>query len=87
MEKIAPSSLFQKCTSRKFLVSIMGAATSLVVAFHPDGLTQQQLEAVQNATYLLMAYVIGEGMADGLSPTNKSDETTLTTQSEESTYG
>lgn len=81
------NTLLKKCTSRKFLVTVVTAVTNLAAVFGADSLTPEQIEGLQNVTYLAIAFVLGEGFADGVSPTNKADEAVLTKVKESDTYG
>jgi uncharacterized membrane protein len=53
-----------KLTSRKFWAAIIGFVTALMVAFGVDDLTIEQVVSVISASAVLIAYIIGEGMAD-----------------------
>ncbi len=81
------TNILQKFTSRKFLATVGGVVTTLVAAFGSGELTAEQVEALQTMVALLGAYILGEGYADGHSPTNKADEAIAPTAKEEGTYG
>jgi hypothetical protein len=52
-------------SSRKFWAALIGLALVIVKAFRPDfPLAEEQLTAV---VYVLVAYILGTGIEDGLS--------------------
>ena len=57
--------LIRKFTSRKFWMAVIGFITALLVAFKVDNLTIEQVASVVSALGVLVAYIIGEGIADG----------------------
>lgn len=57
--------LIRKFTSRKFWMAVIGFITALLVAFKIDNLTIEQVTSVVSALGVLVAYIIGEGIADG----------------------
>lgn len=57
--------LIRKFTSRKFWMAVIGFITALLVAFKVDNLTIEQVTSVVSALGVLVAYIIGEGIADG----------------------
>lgn len=64
----------QKLTSRKFWAAVIGFVTAILVAFGVNDLTIEQVIAVVTATSTLIAYIIGEGMADAARINNSSSE-------------
>ena len=54
----------RKLTSRKFWVSIANFATMLIVAFGGSESTGTQVAAIIMAGAGVIAYIIGEGLAD-----------------------
>jgi len=54
----------QKLTSRKFWAAVIGFITAILVAFGVDDLTIEQVVSVISASAVLIAYIIGEGIAD-----------------------
>jgi hypothetical protein len=55
--------------SRKFWAALIGLVLVVVKAFNPDfPLEEEQLTAV---VYVLVAYILGTGIEDGLSRTQK----------------
>ena len=53
-----------KLTSRKFWLAIANFVTMLIVAFHGSEETATQVAALIMAGATVIAYVIGEGLAD-----------------------
>lgn len=54
----------RKLTSRKFWAAVVGFITAILVAFKIDNLTVEQVTAVVSALGVLVAYILGEGLAD-----------------------
>ena len=54
----------QKLTSRKFWVSIVGLATSIMVLTNTNAETQTQVAALIMAAASVISYTIGEGLVD-----------------------
>ncbi len=54
----------RKLTSRKFWTAVAGFASMLIVAFGGTEETATQVTALIMAGATLVAYIIGEGMAD-----------------------
>ncbi|MDE6015089.1 MAG: hypothetical protein K2H41_05250 [Acetatifactor sp.] len=54
----------RKLTSRKFWVAVVGFATSLMAMMQVSDSTAVQVTALIMAGGTLIAYIIGEGMAD-----------------------
>ena len=54
----------RKLTSRKFWAAIVGFITAILIAFKIDNLTVEQVTAVISALGVLVAYILGEGLAD-----------------------
>ena len=54
----------QKLTSRKFWAAVCGFVSMLIIAIGKDGETAQTVTALIMAGGSLIAYIIGEGLAD-----------------------
>lgn len=54
----------RKLTSRKFWAAVCGFVSMLVIALGKDGETAQTVTALIMAGGSLIAYIIGEGLAD-----------------------
>ena len=54
----------QKLTSRKFWAAVVGFTTAILIAFKVDSLTVEQVTTVISALGVLVAYILGEGLAD-----------------------
>lgn len=54
----------RKLTSRKFWAAVVGFTTAILIAFKIDNLTVEQVTAVISALGVLVAYILGEGLAD-----------------------
>ncbi len=54
----------RKLTSRKFWAAVVGFITAILIAFKVDNLTVEQVAAVISALGVLVAYILGEGLAD-----------------------
>ncbi len=54
----------RKLTSRKFWAAVVGFVTAILTAFKIDNLTVEQVTAVISALGVLVAYILGEGLAD-----------------------
>lgn len=54
----------RKLTSRKFWVAIVGLVSGLMMAFKVDGETIETISGVIMAAASVIAYTIGEGLAD-----------------------
>ena len=54
----------RKLTSRKFWAAVVGFVTAILIAFRIDNLTVEQVTAVISALGVLVAYILGEGLAD-----------------------
>lgn len=63
----------QKLTSRKFWAAVIGFVTAIMVAFKVDKLTIEQVVSVISASAVLIAYIIGEGLADNARITSGSE--------------
>ena len=54
----------RKLTSRKFWMAVVGLVSGLLMAFKVDGQTVETISGVIMAGASVIAYIIGEGMAD-----------------------
>jgi len=61
-----------KLTSRKFWVALAGFVTGLIVAFGGTDATASQVAALIMSGASVVAYIIGEGLADAASAGNDS---------------
>lgn len=67
----------QKLTSRKFWVAVTAMVTGYILAFGGDAQTAETVTGCIMSTAAVIAYIIGEGLADGANTnanTNKEDE-------------
>lgn len=53
-----------KLTSRKFWMAIVGFVSGILLAFHMDEQTVTQISGIIMAGASVVAYIIGEGLAD-----------------------
>ena len=60
----------RKLTSRKFWVAIAEFVTMLVIAFHGTQEQATQIAAIIMAGAAVVAYIIGEGLADAAGAAN-----------------
>lgn len=54
----------RKLTSRKFWLAVVGLVSGLLVAFKIDGETVETISGVIMSAASVVAYIIGEGLAD-----------------------
>lgn len=54
----------RKLTSRKFWLAVIGFVTAILIFFNVDKGTMEQITALIMAGASLIAYIIGEGLAD-----------------------
>lgn len=59
-----------KLTSRKFWAAIANFVTMLIIAFHGSQETATQITALIMAGASVVAYIIGEGLADAAGAAN-----------------
>lgn len=59
-----------KLTSRKFWMAIIGLVTGILLAFKVDAQTVETISGVIMAAGSVVAYIIGEGLADAASAAN-----------------
>ena len=64
----------KKLTSRKFWVSVVGLATSIMVLTNTNAETQTQVAALIMAAASVIAYTIGEGLVDASRSSSKTDD-------------
>lgn len=60
-----------KLTSRKFWMAIVGFVSGILLAFKVDAQTVETISGVVMAGAAVIAYIIGEGMADAASAANE----------------
>ena len=65
----------RKLTSRKFWMAVVGLVSGLLMAFKIDGETVETISGVIMSAASVIAYIIGEGMADAANATNLIDDT------------
>lgn len=54
----------RKLTSRKFWLAVVSFVTSLLYAFNFSNITIEKITGIITAGAVVIAYVIGEGLAD-----------------------
>jgi uncharacterized membrane protein len=54
----------RKLTSRKFWIAVVGLVSGLLMAFKVDGQTVETVSGCIMAAASVIAYIIGEGLAD-----------------------
>lgn len=54
----------RKLTSRKFWAAVVGFTTPMIIAFGGNQETATQVSAIIMAGGTLIAYIVGEGLAD-----------------------
>lgn len=59
-----------KLTSRKFWVAIVGFISGILMAFKVDSQTAETISGVVMAGASVIAYIIGEGLADAAGAAN-----------------
>ena len=59
----------RKLTSRKFWVAVVGLVSGLLMAFKVDGQTVETVSGCIMAAASVIAYIIGEGLADAANAT------------------
>ena len=71
----------RKLTSRKFWLAVVGLVSGLLMAFRVDGDTVETISGVIMSAASVIAYTIGEGLADAagatpeiIAPTEEIDE-------------
>jgi hypothetical protein len=60
-----------KLTSRKFWAAVCAFVTNMILAFHGTQETATQVAALIMAGAAVVAYIIGEGMADAAGAANE----------------
>lgn len=65
--------LIRKLTSRKFWAAVVSFVTMLIVAFGVAEDTAAQVGSIIMAGATMVAYIIGEGLVDASTSTNKDD--------------
>lgn len=64
----------KKLTSRKFWMAVVTLVTGLIMAFGGDEGTAETVGGCIMAAASVVAYTIGEGLADGAALTNKKED-------------
>jgi uncharacterized membrane protein len=64
----------RKLTSRKFWLAVIGLVSGLLMAFKVDGETVETISGVIMSAASVIAYIIGEGMADAASVSAETTE-------------
>lgn len=64
----------KKLTSRKFWMAVVTLITGLIMAFGGDEGTAETVGGCIMAAASVVAYTIGEGLADGAALTNKKED-------------
>lgn len=64
----------KKLTSRKFWMAVVALVTGLILAFGGDEGTAETVGGCIMAAASVVAYTIGEGLADGAALTNKKED-------------
>lgn len=59
----------RKLTSRKFWVAVAAMVTGYILAFGGDAQTAETVAGCIMSTAAVIAYIVGEGLADGASQT------------------
>lgn len=72
----------RKLTSRKFWAAVVGFVTQMLIAFNYSHVVAEKVAATIMAAAVLIAYIIGEGLAD-----SANDTTTLVFPDEETDDG
>ena len=56
--------IIRKLTSRKFWLAVAAFVTEMIVAFHGEAETTETISACIMAGAAVIAYIVGEGLAD-----------------------
>jgi uncharacterized membrane protein len=64
----------RKLTSRKFWLAVIGLVSGLLMAFKVDSETVETISGVIMSAASVIAYIIGEGMADAANAPKKIPE-------------
>lgn len=64
----------RKLTSRKFWAAVAQFVSMLIIALHGNQETATQVVALIMAGAAVVAYIIGEGLADAAGAANNSDD-------------
>ena len=56
--------IIRKLTSRKFWLAVAAFGTEMIVAFHGEAETAETISACIMAGAAVIAYIVGEGLAD-----------------------
>lgn len=60
----------RKLTSRKFWAAVVGFVSQMLIAFNFCNVTVEKVAATIMAAAVLIAYIIGEGLADSANETH-----------------
>ena len=63
----------KKLTSRKFWLAVIGLVSGLLMAFKVDAATVETISGVIMSAASVIAYMIGEGLADAANIQNKEE--------------
>ncbi len=63
----------KKLTSRKFWLAVIGLVSGLLMAFKVDAETVETISGVIMSAASVIAYMIGEGLADAANIQNKGE--------------
>jgi len=63
----------KKLTSRKFWLAVIGLVSGLLMAFKVDAETVETISGVIMSAASVIAYMIGEGLADAANVQNKEE--------------
>ena len=66
----------RKLTSRKFWLAVIGLVSGLLMAFKVDGETVETISGVIMSAASVIAYMIGEGLADAAGAQEKESNVT-----------
>ncbi len=64
----------QKLSSRKFLATVVGFVTALMIVLNVDNLTMERVIALVSAIVTLIAYIFGESIVDASRINNQVSE-------------
>ena len=68
--------LKRKLTSRKFWLAVVGMVTGIILAFNGSAETAETVSGCIMSSASVIAYIIGEGLADAANSGDKSGSST-----------